>query len=175
MAALIFGSCFALSEVWLPVKHCDNRFDPDKADKANTTICIVDGENFDFLIDGVPTTFPVPDAPTEAEPLVLLEKVLDSVAEGVVGLCDDLRFATYGINLSEGETFDPSLLGWQKVLFGDSSWGMTPISYAGDTDPFEFVGLDATQVKQSQFFGWVAGEFREVDSSEELVATEEPD
>ena len=93
-------------------------------------------------------------------------ELLVEPSEGHSGLLDVLRYATYEVTLSEGEQFDPALLSWHRVVFGDQVVGLTPFSYAGDLERLLFL---ESEPKDQQLFNWVGGSFRQFDSFDELV------
>jgi hypothetical protein len=88
-------------------------------------------------------------------------------SEGYSGRLDTLRYSAFEVDLSDDKQFNPAMLGWQRVVFGDLDLGLAPVSYGGDPDRLLFV---ESETKAVSFFNWVVGTFRQFDSFEELVA-----
>lgn len=161
LATLSFGRCVGVSEVdWLgPLAEADE----EEYDYADSCPAVVEaGEEFEVVVGEATVTCVVPAVPTdEVEWELLVEP-----SEGHSGLLDVLRYATYEVTLSEGEQFDPALLGWHRVVFGDQVVGLSPFSYAGDLERLLFL---ESEPKDQQLFNWVGGSFRQFDSFDELV------
>jgi len=162
LATLSFGRCIEVSVVdWLgPLAEADE----EEYDYADSCPAVVEaGEEFEVVVGEATVTCVVPAVPTdEAEWELLVEP-----SEGHSGLLDVLRYATFEVTLSEGESFDPALLVWRRVVFGDWVVGLTPFAYAGDPDRLLFV---ESEPKGREFSNWVGGSFRQFDSFDELVA-----
>lgn len=136
----------------------------EEYDYADSCPAVVEaGDEFEVVVGEATVPCVVPAVPTDA----LEWELLVEPSEGHSGLLDVLRYATYEVTLGEVEQFDPALLGWRCVVFGDQVVGLTPFAYAGDLDRLLFL---ESGPKGQQLFNWVGGSFRQFDSFEELVA-----
>jgi len=137
--------------------------DEEEYDYLDSCLAVVDaGEEFEVVVGESAVTCVVPATATEEA----VWEVFVEPSEGHSGLLETLRYATLEVVLRVGEKFDPALLGWQRVVFGDSAVGLVPVSYAGDSDRLEFISWEP---KNQVFFNWVGGSFRQFDSFAELV------
>jgi hypothetical protein len=162
-ATLVFHFCVGLSDVDSSAPLAETDVVQDFHLINGCQVLLSPGEEFGFRLDGVLVSdHRVPAVPTEGNDIELLP----APVEGHSGLCKTFYKAEYAVWLGQGEHFNSSLLGWQRVLFGGERWGLTPVSYDGEPRRLEFL---ASTPKDSSYFNWCDGEFREFDSFEELV------
>lgn len=138
--------------------------DPEEPEYDYADCCravLEPGEEFEVVVGEAAVTCVVPAVPTEEES----RKLLAEPSESNSGLLSTLRYCSFDVDLSEDEQFDPALLGWQCVVFGDLELGLAPVSYGGDPDRLEF---SDSEPKGDALFNWVAGSFRQFDSFDEL-------
>ena len=162
LATLSFDRCVGASEIdWLgPLADAN----PDEYDYAESCVAVLQpGEEYQVVVGELAFTCVVPALPT-------VEKALELLAvttEGYSGRLDTLRYSVFEVDLIDDEQFNPAMLGWQCVVFGDLDLGLAPVSYGGETDRLLFV---ESEPKAEEFFNWVVGSFRQFDSFEELIA-----
>lgn len=138
--------------------------DEEEYDYLDSCLAVVEaGEEFEVVVGESAVTCVVPATATEEA----VWEVFVEPSEGNSGLLETLRYATLEVTLGVGEKFDPALLGWQRVVFGDWVVGLTPFAYAGDPDRLLFV---ESEPKGQEFSNWVGGSFRQFNSFDELVA-----
>jgi hypothetical protein len=163
LATITFGRCLEAAELdWLgPLAEAN----VEEFDYAESCAAVLEpGAAFEVVVGEIAVTCVVPALPSEEKALELL--AVPSV--GYSGRLDILRYCIFEVELGEEEQFNPAILGWQHVVFGDLDLGLAPVSYGGDPDRLLFV---ESAPKATEFFNWFVGSFRQFNSFEELVAS----
>ena len=161
VATVTFGRCFEVSQIdwFVPLAEADEE-EYDYVDSCSAVLN--SGEEFEVSVEGVAVTYTVPATATKVE----VSEIMVEPAESQSGQIDVLRYATFEVTLNGDEQFDPALVDWQCVLFGDEVVGLTPVSYSGDTDRLLFV---ESEPKDRSFFNWVEDSFIGFSSFDEMI------